>query len=451
VTPTVSSFSLNPYTLYCDPFTCAEQATCDQIIAEECAYSHTSWTVNEGALADGIYHAALVPGNACSAWYQATYQAYPNSTHSFLAINNLINNYCGNGTDSSATAFGDSWSCFCQTFTTKTIQQFYTPCTDTAIGCSADPNWQFSPLITVIADENNDGSSFVGVGNPICSNPFCIRGREQLDNTFITPNLFQRSNLCPTSSCLLITQGFSLSTGVITSEGAVEIVNKSLFCNQSFTAPLVPSFAFFHYDQSNIWFWELTGQSITNPDFQARFDIINSSSNAACANIQYSNVTSTGRIYPWLGFDFVNTYQTIPAFGTTSIFFPLSKNNPPTQSELAFIDVTITGLNYSSGLCNINTPTFTDGLPPIYNETVQLNVISVDPPIGPSPDKPVPGQNSDGRPIPTQDSAFTLGGIAIIVMSVTFIIFGLFLLFNSNFNARVAADAVRWADITRFS
>jgi hypothetical protein len=448
VIPTITSFSVNPYQLYCDPYTCPGAATCDQIIAEECAYSTTYWTVQDGAVADGVYHAALVPGNACSIWYKSTYEAYPNSTHSFLAVSNLINNYCGNGLASSATAYGDSWSCFCLTFTTKSQQLFYTPCTDTAIGCSSDPNFQNSPLITVLPTV--DGTEFIGVGNPICSNPICNIGRNELNTTFITPNLFQRSLLCPSQTCLLISQGFSISTGVIISQGGVEIVNKSLFCAQSYTAPLVPSLAFFPYNNTNIWFWDLTSQTILDPDVQGQLDIINSSTVDACVNIKYSNLKNGSKIYPWLGFTTVNTYSVIPFTDTASVFIPLNKNQPPTQSEIAYIDVTVTALQYLGGTCSDLSPPFA-GTAPVYTQSVQLNVISVDPPVGPPPAKPDPGQNSTGIPIPTVDSMWTLGGLAILVLSITFIIFGIFLLINSNYNSRVANDAIRWVNYKRLN
>lgn len=454
ITPTITSFSVNPYQLYCDPYTCAGAATCDQIIAEECAYSTTYWTVQQGAIADGVYHAALVPGNACSVWYKSTYESYPNSTHSFLAVNNLINNYCGNGAASSATAYGDSYSCFCLTFTTKSQQIFYTPCTESVLGCSSDPFWQNSPLITVLP--NIDGSpSFVGVGNPICSNPICAIGKNELNTTFITPNLFQRSLLCPSQTCLLISQGFSISTGVIISQGGVEIVNKSLFCEQSYSAPLVPSLAFFPYNNTNIWFWDLTSQTILDPDVEGQLDIINATSLSnvdACVRIQYSNRASNGsKIYPWLGFLTETTYSVIPFTDTASVFIPLNKNEPPTKSEIAYIDVTVTALKYIGGVCSDQSPTFSGGSAPIYTQTVQLNVISVDPPIGPPPDKPDPGQNSTGIPIPTTDSLWTLGGLAILILSITFIIFGIFLYINSNYNTRVANDAIRWVNYKRLN
>jgi hypothetical protein len=63
----------------------------------------------------------------------------------------------------------------------------------------------------------------------------------------------------------------------------------------------------------------------------------------------------------------------------------------------------------------------------------------------------VPGQNPSGVPIPTENSIFTLAGKAIIILSATFVIFGLYLLLNSFFNNKLANDALRWVDYMRLN
>jgi hypothetical protein len=117
----------------------------------------------------------------------------------------------------------------------------------------------------------------------------------------------------------------------------------------------------------------------------------------------------------------------------------------PTQSEIAYIDVTVTGLDTTGVVCGPDAVPFPGGgLQPIFTQSVQISVISVNPPVGPPPDKPIPGQNPSGVPIPTTDSIFTLAGKAIILLSIAFVVFGLYLFFNSDFNARIGREAVRW-------
>lgn len=465
----ITSFSVNPYALYCDATNCPSSPNCDAIISEICAYSSTFWdsdgTTNSAPVA-GVYHAALVPPkpgqtNACYDWLQRTLEFYPATNHSLQAMDLVIDRWCSGGTNSSATAAGDSWSCFCMTFTEQQVQNnigfLYSSCTGDA-QCPQPPADPLSPLLSVV-NSGPDVASYVAVGNPVCSNPFCQRGRIAHDTSFVSSALLAQANECPTQTCLLFIAGQSITIGQVTAGNGVYIGGSSLFCasyeigGPSFTSVLPPAFGFENFDATNVWFWDVSKQQLLNEysAAPAQLNIVNltsySANTYACGQVTYNNVPD------WIDASNLPSYLSFDKYGDMqSIFFPLKHPFTLNRATTNWIQVTISGVQaQDDSTCGGSNPAAPFNPPAPYTTTVQVQVVNVYPKPSPGPPAQPPGTLPNGIPQPTTGGLFTPAGIAVIVLCCLLVLMALYLLLNNQTNVELANKAIAWVNYKRFS
>lgn len=442
VSSSITSLSFNPYSLYCDPNFCGQYSSlCDDTFAEVCAFSTTTWF--SSALNSTITtHVCLRPSdpsvpNPCRDWYTETVAQGIATTHSLLALDGMVAAYCAGGTASSATAYGDSYSCMCETFSNQGASAiFYGSCSDVATCVDG-----VAPLLT--AEISAGAPPLVNVGNPVCSNPLCTLGRASLSTSFVTSNILTAALSCPQDTCLVYAAGVSVTIGNIEG-GSVYIDAGQLSCAQSISVPSPPNFAFETF--SNYWFWDVAAGTITNPDSVATFNIVNVTSNSAagtqiCGSVSFNPADAPS----WISIATTTTQFEMFTFGEVFTFeLPLSGVTPPSEPTAATIPLTISGLGSDC------TPIPGPGVPPTWVQQLQLNVLPVNIPPGKPPGPPVPG-TANGVPIPVVPTDWTPGAIALVVLSIGLVLFALYLFLNALRNNEVAQDAARWVKFNQFA
>ena len=435
VSSSITSLSFNPYSLYCDPNFCGQYSNlCDDVFAEVCAFSTTTWF--SAALNTTVTtHVCLRPSdpavpNPCRDWYTETLALGIATTHSLLALDGMVTAYCAGGTASSATAFGDSYSCMCETFSNLGASAiFYGSCSDIATCVDG-----VAPLVT--AQVSAGSPPLVNVGNPVCSNPLCTIGRASLSTSFVTSNILTAALSCPQDTCLVYAAGTSVTIGNING-GSVYIDAGQLSCAQSISVPSPPAFKFETF--SNFWFWDVAAGTLTNPDSQADFNIVNVTSNTAantqvCGSVSFNPADAP----PWISIATTSTQFQLFNFGEVFTFqLPLSGAAPPSEPTAAILPLTISGLGSD---CN---PIAGPGVNPTWIEPLQLNVLPVNNPPGKPPGPAIPG-TANGVPIPVVPTDWTPGAIALVVLAIVLVAFAFYLVLNALRNNEVAQDALRW-------
>ena len=374
--------AMNAFSMACDPAWCVGSSQCDPDLYEECIWSTTT-------LSGNVVHATLAPDGVCSDWYKTYTQLGLLSQNSWVLIDDMINSYCL----ASATTLGDTTSCACVNPQPGSI--LYSSCTDFNAVCDTIGDNGLRRVAAV----NVGSSDTIALSDYVCSNPACLAARQ--GTSFITSGLLARVATCPTQVCMQMIFDETISIGEITG-GSIYIRDTELYCSDSITSPDAPIFAL--YPANAVWFYDSIAKTITNPDSIQFVAFTNFSSQTENYTITYSPLPS------WVVAQTVH-YGSIQKQGQFNFgILPIAL---PASSAIAFTLTALTGGD--------------PFVPPAqWTCNVAFSLVDVSIPQPPAPEPSKPGQ-TDGI-LPRYLSNVSTTGKALLVMSVTFILFSIFLM-----------------------
>ena len=387
ITYYANSVDLNAFDAACDPAWCFGSSQCDPVLYEECAFSVTT-------VGTSTVHAALAPSGLCRDWYLTYTQLGLYSTNSWVLIDDMINSYCL----ASASFYNDTISCACVDPRPNSI--FYSSCTDFGQSCGGG--------LRRLAAVNVGTSDTIALSDYVCSNPYCLSANSG-HTSFVTSGILERLATCPTQVCMQMIMDQTITIGEITG-GSVYIRDTSLMCSDRTASTGAPIFQLF--PANTVWFYDNVAKTITNPE-----------------SIQFVAYQSTtpGTSYYSLSYAvpaWINAQSIYPgAIGVNTLtqfqftIDPL-KISSPTATTIEFTLIALTARPQDGGV----------PFSPPAQFTVPLTfaVVDVSVPQPPPPPPPKPGQNEGVLPL--MIASMSPGTFALIVMSVTFVLFSIFLM-----------------------
>ena len=388
-----NTVKMNPFQMACDPRWCLGSPACDSIMYETCQWSIT-------AMNGSSRSALLAPSGVCGEWYRTFTSQGIVGPNSFALIDSIVNSYCVK----SATALGDTTSCACVDPHAKAFYVWH----------SEDGVTSHTYQATAV---NSNSFDSIAVSDYVCSNPFCIAAFHQ-ETSFITSGLLARKTTCPTQTCMQVNLGLTVSIASITAGGYIDIGSTEFLCagsRQSISSdvPLLDI-----QPLNPVWFYN-NGEYL-NPDNQAEIVIRNRSQVSPYVQVTF------GGLPDWL------TPVTLPEYpvatNSTNVFL-LAFNADKAPGPLATtMNVTVTALKDQT------TPFSPSAA---WIAPMNLSIVDISMPVPEQPPAPKPRTDARGLPL-LLIGQLTIGGAAMVVLSVCMILFSLFLVVNNLINANAS-------------